>query len=397
MSRAGKATLGLLVLLAAALGAASRGGGGGASPVPSIHNPGPRGLKALALYLAEGGQPIGVTTAGYDALPDDAGVLVLALPLAWEPGPDERAALRAWVERGGSVLLLLGPEGVPGDRTALTLGAALVREEKSFDEAERELSGAVRQLLGDTTRRGTDLHPWLPTPATDGVVRVRVRAAATLVLISGLELLGDEQAAYAAVAQLGEGRVLALARPDPATNHWIGESDALGLVLGLLSLAPRAGPILFDEHHLQPKAPAELPAGVGLALAQLALVALVFAGARGRRLGAALPTPAPVGVDGGAYVRQLGALYRSAGADEALAAELLAGLRRRLRRLLAVAGTDDEALEEACVRRGQPRDRWLMLVAQLQSCRSAVTFAAASRAAAALEQDLSTAAPSVRR
>lgn len=397
MSRLQLVALALLVVLAAALGAATRGGGGGSSPVPSIHNPGPRGLKALALYLAEGGQPIGETTAGYEALPDDAGALVLALPLAWEPGADERAALRAWVERGGSVLLLLGPEGVAGDKTALTLGAALVREEKSFDEAERELSGAVRQLLGDTTRRGTDLRPWLPTPATDGVTRVRVPAAATLVLVSGLELLGDEQAAYAAVAQLGQGRVLALARPAPASNHWIGESDALALVLGLLSLAPRPGVILFDEHHLQPKAPAELPAGVALALGQLGLVALVFAAARGRRLGAALPTPPPAGLDGGAYVRQLGALYRTAGADEALAAELLTGLRRRLRGLLAVAAGDDQALEEACVRRGQPRGRLSGIVAQLQSCRTAVTFAAASRAAAALEQDLSTAAPAVRR
>ncbi len=397
MSRLRVIALALLVLLAAALGAATRGGGGGASPIPSIHNPGPRGLKALALYLSEGGFATSETSGPYEELSDATSTLVLALPLAWEPGTGERAALRAWVERGGTVLLLLGPEGVPGDKTALTLGAALVREEKSFDQAERELAGAVRQLLGDSTRRGADLHPWLPTPATEGVARVRVRAAATLVLISGLELLGDEHAAYAALSQLGAGRVLALARPDPATNHWIGEGDALALVLGLLSLAPRAGPILFDEHHLRPKAPAQLPLGVTLALAQLGLVAVVFAAARGRRLGAALPSAPPLGLDGGAYVRQLGALYRAAGADEALAAELLAGLRRRVRAMLAVSGPDDESLEEACVRRGQPRGRWLGLVRQLQSCRSAPTFAAASRAAAALEQDLSTAAPSVRR
>jgi len=108
---------------------------------------------------------------------------------------------------------------------------------------------------------------------------------------------------------------------------------------------------VFDERFLAPPAapaPAAPPSRRALALlaGQLLAAGAALAWARGRRLGAIRPAPAPPGErTARAYLASLAALYRRAGAEAELAAQAWRALRRRVDRRFGVPArlTDAEA------------------------------------------------------
>ena len=96
-------------------------------------------------------------------------------------------------------------------------------------------------------------------------------------------LAGDE-GTLLLVARAGRGRIALLADSSPLQNRLLGEADNAALALALSG----PGPLTFVEsvHGYGPaRGLAALPARFGWALIGLALAALVFMVARGRRLG----------------------------------------------------------------------------------------------------------------
>lgn len=293
-----------LALLGAALifGLAAGTGPGDDSPLPSIHNPGPRGAKVLATWL---GAPAVMATA---QVPAGTEVLVLADPGVRFLMPDEVAALRGFVEAGGT-LVYLAPRPVkaqPAMAQALGLADAppLPSAKDSFGDAD----GAAVVVTG--------AHPLLA-----GVRALRVSADTTVTVEDGEPLAGKTLWKKA----LGSGEVLIAAGADLIENRRLDLADNAQL---WANLAQRK--LAFDEHHLAPAPSPPLTANLWAMLAQLIVLGLLFVAARAPRLGPPRPSVPRAHRSSLEYVRSIAGLMERAGVD----GELKEALRARLRRLM---------------------------------------------------------------
>lgn len=380
------------ILVAAAIALGTSRGQGGSSPVPSADNPGPRGLKALRLYLEEGGAEVGLQQDGFEALGSGDATLLVPAPLASAPTVAERTALRAWVEGGGTVILLQSPGDPRGRELAAQLGVRLGNEERGFRAAKEELQTALENFTGTGRSAGVALSPWLPGPIQDFAPEVRSRYPAAVRLEGAAPVVGIRELPYVVIGSLGAGRVVAVARPDPFENFWLAEGDDLGLALALLQ-GGRPGRILFDERHLHVGEAPALPAGVGAALLQLCAAAALLGLARGRRLGGARPTVSAPGRSSLEYVEQLGLLYERARVEQELTAELIPALRRTLHDRLGVSPLlDDAGVDELLAARGIAAGRFRALSAAARAALAAgarpAELAALTREVAELEREL---------
>ena len=85
---------GLLVTFAAALGLATRQAAP-ESTLPSVDNPGPLGLRAIYLYLEEGGATVEAHRDSLEALPPSARTVVIAAPAGRSVSSDEVDKVRS--------------------------------------------------------------------------------------------------------------------------------------------------------------------------------------------------------------------------------------------------------------------------------------------------------------
>jgi Domain of unknown function (DUF4350) len=220
---------------------------------------------------------------------------------------DEARALRAFAERGGRVVA----GGAP--------------------------AGWMRTLLDDDPPKWEDDGPetaraLATAPESQGVQRVRTAGDGRWVRPgSDQRVLAGDEGTLLLVASAGRGRIALLADSSPLQNRLLGEADNAALALALSG----RGPLTFVEsvHGYGPaRGLAALPARFGWALIGLALAALVFMVARGRRLGPPEPERRDLPPPRRAYVDALAATMARGKDREAAVAPVRAEARRRLAR-----------------------------------------------------------------
>jgi hypothetical protein len=241
---------------------------------------------------------------------------------------DEARALRAFAERGGRVVA----GGAPGSWTRTLLDRVVPEWEDDGPETARTLTGA---------------------PESEGVRRVRTAGDGRWSRPGRAErVLAGDEGTLLLVASAGRGRIALLADTSPLQNRLLGEADNAALALALSG----RGPLTFVEsvHGYGPaRGLAALPARFGWALIGLAVAALAFMVARGRRLGPPeaerrdLPPPRR------AYVDALAATMARGKEREEAVAPVRAEARRRLARRAGLGPqADAEAWRKAALAAG---------------------------------------------
>lgn len=275
---------------------------------PSITNGSPRGLAVLATWLRESGVAVEASTAPFTTIPAGARTIVIAAPAASTLDTAEARALEAWVEEGGT-LIVLPSRNAPQPALRHWLGLSAGDVAPLVDEEHVKDVG------------GTSAKVKLQAGLTAGVRALRLSAEGMFDV-----RLGDSVpvAEYGALwfTPLGRGEV------------WVGPPElAENARLELLDNARfwanvgARGPIVFDEFHHQLLEKPAAPVNLTLATAQLVLCALVFVAARGSRLGPPREEAARRHRSALEYVRAMAALTRNAGVE----GELVEALRRELR------------------------------------------------------------------
>jgi hypothetical protein len=323
--RIGLGIVGALVVVEVTLrliGAVTGGTPGG--PRSSSYATSRVGLAAYADLLGRAGHPIDQQRSlPHRARLSPADTVVLLDPPA--VAPRDARALRAFVASGGR--LVAGG----GDDSWLS---TFVRE------PPRALFPGVRQARA----RGLGGARFVVTAgdaawASPGGTRPLVTGRGRTVV---------------AVAPVGRGRVYLVADPSPLQNRLLGTAD--NAALGLALAGPSARPVEFLESYHgygTSSGLAALPLSWKLLLGGLALAALVYVVARGRRFGPPevgereLPPPRHAYVDSVA-----GLLERTRRRDEAVEPVRRAARDAVLRRTGLPPDADDEAVRTAARRLG---------------------------------------------
>ena len=308
----------------------NRVAGGPSGPDSSSYATAPRGVKAYATLLAREGHEVKRVREALDEvrIPTTATVMLL------DPGDVTEAeadALASFVRSGGRLVVAMGGE-----------------PEWLEDVVARPPTWS---FVGPTIAR-----PLVPVPEVAGVDEVASAgfggwsdAGATLPALGG-----SDDSALMTVAAEGAGRAVLLADPSPLQNRLLGTSD--NAALGVAIAGGRERLVLFAErHHGYGRASglAALPSPWKIALAGLAMAALAYMIAKGRRLGPpeqegrALPPPRR------AYVESLaGILGRTQDPHTALGPVRGAARALLLRRAGLSADASDAELRRAAERLG---------------------------------------------
>lgn len=292
----------------------------------------PTGLLALRLWLSELGYAVQRTGGLRFDLPDAANmVFVYPNQLSYSAG--EAATLRAWVERGGT-LVLVGPAAEDGELIAAF--AVRVASELSYESEQVQ----VQPLLPEGRR--VYRRDWFSPGATLDLSEAP-QAVPVLALVdadSDRATLIEHAASkpVVAVQSVGDGVVWHLAPGVDLTNLNLAEHAQGELLPALLRTVPTGGVVVFDAYHLFGFS----RAGERIATLQdwlyrtptgwATLFALVATGAflllQGRRLGPPLtPVAQTRGREAAEYVRAMATLHRRAGEH----AELAQHYRHRLK------------------------------------------------------------------
>ena len=289
--------------------------------IPSTYSTAPHGAKAAYLLLARLGYRVGRNEGPLDFIADTADVhtvLILAEPTR-APNQQEAAAVRRVLARGGRVL------------AAGFLAAAAVPDENLDNQSPPQLVGGI-----------CEAEPVGFSPlAADGKVVMRgIRSVWKL----------DRPSQRAAFLCAGEGVVMTYAvekgmvvwwaRASPLENQDIATHGSLDLLLNSLQLQ-HGDRIVWDESlHAEPAAAWNpISDRVVLALlAQLFLVGLLLVLARGRRSGPLRPLPELARTSAMEFVRSLGGLYRSSGANDVPVTIAYERFRARLAQRYGISG-----------------------------------------------------------
>lgn len=334
--------LGLLIAVALAVGLASREAAPD-SPVPSVTNPGPLGLKGLFVYLREGGRDVSAQETSLESLPSGTRTLVIAAPQAQPVTKEEVASLERFV-RGGGTLVYLSPH---------TLGEHQPGLEEWLGLMPGALPGTNHQGLASewVDPAGVTVDVWLPAGLLRGLSSLRVSRDRSLRMEheTAVPLAGLSGTGMVWRWGLGKGEVYVAAGPDLAENRRLELLDNLRF---WDALAAR-GPLRFDEFHHAVVTRPPLSQGLWVFIAQALAVGLVYAVSRGTRFGAPRPVRVERHRSSREYVRSLGWLMRRAKVEAELLPELDSALRRLMQERLGIAPSlpDAEAarlLEETC-------------------------------------------------
>jgi hypothetical protein len=269
------------------------------SYIPSTYSTAPHGAKAAYLLLARMGYRVERSEGPLSSIADSADthtVLILAEP-ARAPSQQEMAAVRQVLTRGGRVLAV----GF--------LGAAAVPDENLDNQSPKQLVGGI-----------CEAEPVGFSPLTAGG-KVVMRGVGSVWKLDR----PSQRAAFLCAGEgavvtypVGKGTVVWWASASPLENQDIAARGSLDLLLNSLQLR-QGDHIVWDESlHAEPAAAWDpWRDRVILALiAQLLLAGLLLVLARGRRSGPLRPLPAPTRSSPLEFVRSLGGLYRSSGAND---------------------------------------------------------------------------------
>lgn len=347
---------GLLVTFAAALGLSTRQAAP-ASTLPSVDNPGPLGLRALYLYLQEGGASVAAHRDALTALPTDTRTVVIPAPQGRTISSAEVEALERFVRGGGTLVFLASQDK---DKGQPALEQWLEFEHGGF------LGASSRGLPeGDQDLGGTTLDVWVPAGAARGVSAFRMARdrAIRLKMAEAVPIAGREDNVALWRLGLGQGEVYVAAGADLAENRRIELLDNLRF---WDALAAR-GPLLFDEFHHSAEPPAPMSQGIWTFVLQCLAVGGLYVFARGQRFGAPRPQLPERHRSTLEYVQSLGWLTRRAQVERELLPELARRLRQLMHERLGIPLTLSEEetarmLEQRC---GIPSAHYLETLAEL--------------------------------
>lgn len=340
------AIYGVLVAVALALGLAVNQAPP-QSPVPSVENPGPQGLRALYLYLQESGAQVSALNEALDGsrLSGSVRTLVVAAPTGHSVTEPEVEALRKWVSQGGTLVYLVSREKkarqpLLDDWLQLSDGPLPSPSSEGLPPEEKDLTGTTARV-------------WVPVGAARGLelLRFSLDRSLTVERPEAVPLAGTNGAAMAWRVPEGRGEVYVLAGADLAENRRLELLDNLRF---WDALAAR-GPMAFDEYHHGTGPQQEPPSARGLWVfaAQALVVGLLYVVARGTRFGPPRPLVEEKHRSTLEYVRSLGWLARRSKVERELVPELARQLRRQMHERLGISLTlpEDEVarvLEQTC-------------------------------------------------
>jgi hypothetical protein len=334
---------GLLLALAA----------GRPSPEDYLHpdGTGPQGTRALVEVLRQRGIDVEVVSTADEVLAASGpGTTVVVGNSDLLTSTSARRVLDGTADADRVVLL----DAVPALLAGLGLGlhvetpstdpgtACTARWAHRGDRVD-DVSWAVVPERGKLPEGATGCFPVAGEPGTDG------RPAAGWAVVD-------------LPATRGRAPVSVVGMPDGATNRFITDADDAGVMVRLLGGSPRLvwfHPTASDlAANPEPEGSAGWPAWLGPGLALLGAAFVVFALARGRRLGRLVPEPLPVVVRAAETTESRAELYRAA-ADRPRAAVILrrATATRLATRLGLPPGAPADALVPAvAAAAGMPDD-----------------------------------------
>ncbi|MGI8633017.1 MAG: DUF4350 domain-containing protein [Solirubrobacterales bacterium] len=247
-----------------------------AAPAFSSFSTEPLGLGAWHQLLERSGRTVSRQRETVDRRRPDAGSTLVVIEPERLSDPEVRALERT-VRDGTTVVLSGAPESLLG---------------RLFDDPPVSAPGAVARP-----------QPLAPVPEVASVRRLRGLEAAELQRLAPgstlifedagqtLPIAGGERRTSAAVASVGDGRLVLLADPVPLSNLAIDQADNAAFALAVTG---SDRPVVFLEsvHGFGPaRGLAALPGRVWWVVAGLLLAALAFAASRARRLGPPDPDP----------------------------------------------------------------------------------------------------------
>lgn len=336
------AFFGLLIALALAAGL-STSQSATESQVPSVDNPGPQGLRALYLYLREGGASAEAHRASLSELPAGARTVVIAEPKGRPVSPEEVKALERFVQDGGTFVYLSSRE--LGKRQAALEQWLALAQGPLLPADSRGLPANVQDV------GGTTVDVWVSAGAARGLSTLRVSRDHGVVvdMPEAVPLAGAKGAAVLWRVGLGKGEVYVLAGTDLAENRRLELGDNLRFWDGLAA----RGPVVFDEFHHLAAPPPPLSRGIWAFALQCLAVGLLYVVSRGTRFGPPRPLTVERHRSALEYVQSLGWLARRAKVERELLPELAKHLRQQMQERLGIplALSEEEAarlLEQTC-------------------------------------------------
>ena len=313
----------LLVVLVISAALLSPGRSEGMSVYPSSYSTNWDGAKGAYLLLQE----LGYQVSRWEESPMElkgepsTQVLIFAEPLQI-PSPEEREAVREFLEKGGRIL---------------AVGAAaahLLPESATFQE-------------GFPLSEKTTFRPLLPSPLIGNAAEISMISPEHWQPKSGSQLViyGNEETAAVVTYAVGKGEVIWWGASTPMTNAGIRESGNLALFLN--SVGPAGGVrVLWDEYFHGAHgslwayvAQTPLPWGV----AQFGLVFLAILATHSRRQGPIHVPPVRSRLSPLEFVETLGDLYSSAHAGPAAVRIAYQRLHYQLTRQLGLPSNTSDA------------------------------------------------------
>ena len=242
--------------------------------MPTTADRGSRGLRGLQDWIESSGIRAKSLRERYDRLPDDAGLpargnlLILTLPQAVPARQRETDALRDWVGRGNSVLVLDGgieslaqlqPRGLPSGVLS-ALGFTLEFADAEGEQPDQSRDDARMRPDKDGRPPPHALIPRGVHPVLQAVEEVQVRAASLYPLAlkskekfrTALVLLEDDLTGSPALWQvrIGTGTGWISGYPDLFGNAALGEGDNARLLANIVAGSVGAdGWVIFDDMH----------------------------------------------------------------------------------------------------------------------------------------------------
>jgi len=309
---------------------------------PSAYAYGRTGLRAAYELVRRQGVRVMRHEAPLTRLPDSTGLLVVAEPMVREMGHQETRHVWSWVERGGTLLVLVSgdllvrePGGLVADRVRVDRSPGPATEVRA-DESVSPLLRDVRLLCVDGPAR---LEPRQP---------------------GGRVVVRDSRGGLLVAWRAGKGMALFASDALGLHNAALGRGDAPVLLANIAAAGTsRSRAAAFDEYHQghgrQEAAARSLWVAIGmpgraLAWHGLALFALLVFAAN-RPLGRRQPLPRAKHRPITEHVVAMAGLYRRAGAGGAALEILLRAFLRDLARRLDCPDSSPAVLAWEAARR----------------------------------------------
>ncbi|MBV9525628.1 MAG: hypothetical protein JOZ46_07425 [Candidatus Dormibacteraeota bacterium] len=304
---------------------------------PSSRAVGKLGTLAAYTWLQRLGLPVSRLGGTFDLTGVD--VLVEYDPSVPFTAPEVDSVMQH-VQRGGDVMIAVGPEGAAAAAPLLQRLGLLV-------SADRGPGNAVPAQPFDVAQRVHDVP-------TAGGFSLSGPVAFVPLLVQG-------SAVVAGAERVGGGRATVLGDTAPLSNDGLRHGDSAFFLLSVLERA-RGGRVAFDEFHHGEGAQASTGAAaifngpVGLAAVLAALVVVAFLALNGRRLGRPATAAAAAVPSAGAYVAAMGRLLARSRRRGAIAARYGDELKRAVQAVTGVdAHLDDTAFVAALRAAGHER------------------------------------------